>query len=94
MAVQVRFLADERAVLAEDLARATARAEQLEQQLADAVGDRDNLRAALAEAQQQARSATAAMQTLTADKVSQGPLTPQVSSHAAEAGSQHGGTTR
>lgn len=77
MAVQIRFLTDERAVLTEDLARATARAEHLEQQLTEAAGDRNNLRAVQAEAQQQARSMTTAMQTLTADKVMHGPLTLQ-----------------
>ncbi len=69
MAMQVRFLTDERAVQAEDLARASARAEHLEGQLSQAVADREGLRAALEDAQKHAHSMATAMQTLTADKV-------------------------
>ncbi len=72
VAVQIRFLSDERAVLAEDLARATARAERLEQQQAQALAHHEALRAELAEAQKQAHSMVTAMQTMAADKVSKG----------------------
>ncbi|CAL5228386.1 g11509 [Coccomyxa viridis] len=65
---QIRFLSDERAVLAEDLARATARAERLEQQQAQALAHHEALRAELAEAQKQAHSMVTAMQTMAADK--------------------------
>ncbi len=67
--MQIRFLSDERAVLAEDLARATARAEHLELQQSQALADHAALRAELEEAQKQAHSMAGAVQTLTADKV-------------------------
>ena len=83
VAVQIRFLSDERAVLAEDLARATAKAQQLELQHSQALAEREALRAELAKAQEQAHSMATAMQTITADKVILGCTPSRVSSHSA-----------
>ena len=67
--MQVRFLTDERAVQAEDVAKASAKAEHLEAQLSQAVASREALRAALEDAQKQAHTTATTMHALTADKV-------------------------
>ena len=76
--VQIRFLTDERAVQADDLARATAKAEHLETQLSQARAELHALRAALVDAQKQADSSAAAMQALMADKVLYVPMESQL----------------
>ncbi len=70
VAAQMKFLSDERAVLAEDVSRTTARVEHLEQQLLQAAMDRKTLEGELADAQTH-------MNSLTIDKVNPSIHIPQ-----------------
>ena len=76
--VQIRFLTDERAVQAEETARATAKAEHLETQLSQTHAKLHALQAALAAARKQTDDTTAAMQALAADKVPHRPTQSQM----------------
>ena len=69
MLLQIKFLSDERTIIAEECTRATTKAERLEKELSQDVSDRSALRAALTDAQTHIHGLSASLQTVTAEKV-------------------------
>jgi phage shock protein A len=67
--LQIKFLSDERAVIAEECTKAATKAERLEKELSQAVSDRSALRAALTDTQTHIHGLSASLQTVTAEKV-------------------------